>query len=42
MCKNIFTELHVYNKETQGYKPFDWRKEEALFAVQRTVFPSTM
>jgi len=41
MMKNIFTECHVYDQEV-NYKPFDYQKEEALFAVQRRVLPSTM
>lgn len=42
MLRNIFTELHVYDKETHGYKAFDWKKEEALFAIQRKVIPNAM
>ncbi len=38
MMKSIFTECHVYDKE-KNYKPFDWKKEEPLFAVQRKVLP---
>ena len=41
MLKNIFTECHVYDKE-KNYKPFDFKKEETLFAVQRAIIPSTM
>lgn len=40
MLKTIFTELHVYDKET-NYKPFDWRKEEPLFALQRQILPNS-
>lgn len=40
MLKTIFTELHVYDRET-NYKPFDWRKEEPLFALQRQVLPNS-
>lgn len=42
MLRNIFTELHVYNEDTYRYKPFDWKKEEPLFAVQRAVIPNGM
>lgn len=42
MLRNIFTELHVYDKETHGYKAFDWKKEEPLFAIQRKVIPNPM
>lgn len=41
MMKNIFTECHVYDKEN-NYKPFDFQKEEALFATQRKYLPNTM
>lgn len=41
MLKNIFTECHVYDKET-NYKPFDFKKEEPLFAVQRALIPNAM
>lgn len=41
MLKNIFTECHVYDKEL-NYKPFDFQKEEPLFAFQRKVIPSAM
>jgi len=41
MMKNIFTELHVYDKE-KNYVPFDFAEEEAFFAAQRKVFPNTM
>jgi len=39
MLKNIFTECHVYDKE-KNYKPFDFKKEEPLFAVQRAIIPA--
>jgi len=42
MLKSIFTELHVYDEKTNGYKPFDWKKEEALFSTQRAVLPNSM
>lgn len=40
MLKTIFTELHVYDAE-KNYKPFDWRKEEPMFALQRQVLPNS-
>ncbi len=42
MLRNIFTELHVYEPKTALYKPFDWKKEEPLFAVQRAIIPNSM
>jgi len=41
MMKNIFTEGHVYDEE-KNYVPFDFAKEEPLFAVQRKVIPDSM
>ncbi len=41
VMKNIITEYHVYDKEN-NYKPFDWAKEEPLFAIQRKMLPDTM
>ncbi len=41
VVKNIITECHVYDSET-NYKPFDYKKEETFFAVQRAVLPNTM
>lgn len=38
VVKNICTECHVYDPNT-NYKPFDFKKEEPLFAVQRRVLP---
>lgn len=38
MLKYIVTECHVYDKQT-NYKPFDFKKEEPLFAVQRSLLP---
>lgn len=38
VMKNIFFELHVYDKD-KNYKPFDFKKEELMFTVQRKVFP---
>ncbi|KAG2492805.1 hypothetical protein HYH03_008965 [Edaphochlamys debaryana] len=40
MVKNICTECHVYDPKT-NYKPFDFKKEEPLFAVQRAIIPDT-
>lgn len=39
MLKNIFTELHVYDKE-KNYIPFDFdqKEEKPLFAAQRKFF----
>jgi len=42
VVKNAVLECHLYDKETYGYKAFDWKKEEALFAFQRKVMPNTM
>jgi hypothetical protein len=28
--------------QDKNYKPFDWEKEEALFAMQRRVLPNGM
>ncbi len=39
MMKTIFTELHVYD-EQKNYIPFDWQKEEPLYAVQRKFLPN--
>lgn len=41
MLKNIVTECHIYD-ETNNYKPFDFAKEEPLFAVQRKLYPDVM
>eukprot|EP00887_Chlorella_sp_A99_P001620 scaffold8.g1620.t1 len=41
MMKYIFTECHVYDKE-RCYVPFDFEKEEALFAIQRKMLPEKM
>lgn len=41
MCKNIFTECHLYDKDT-NYKPFDFEKEEPFLAWQRRVLPNGM
>lgn len=41
LIKNICTECHVYDKET-NYKPFDWKKEELMFAIQRRILPNGM
>nr|QWW89552.1 Delta12 fatty acid desaturase [Chromochloris zofingiensis] len=41
MMKNIFTELHVYDKD-KNYRPFDAESEEPFFAVQRKVIPSAL
>ena len=41
MLKNIVTECHVYDAK-DNYKPFDFKQEEPMFALQRKVFPSTM
>ncbi|KAG2443292.1 hypothetical protein HYH02_009362 [Chlamydomonas schloesseri] len=40
VVKNICTECHVYDEKV-NYKPFDYQKEETLFAVQRRVLPDT-
>lgn len=37
----IFTHCHVYDEE-QNYVPFDFKKEEPFFAVQRKVLPENM
>lgn len=37
----IFTHCHVYD-EKQNYVPFDFKKEEPFFAVQRKVLPESM
>ena len=42
MMKTIFTELHVHDEPTGGYKPFDFKKEEPLWAVQRAIIPDSM
>lgn len=39
--KNIITHCHVYDKDLI-YKPFDFKKEEPLFAFQRKVLPDGM
>jgi omega-6 fatty acid desaturase (delta-12 desaturase) len=39
MMKTIFTELHVYD-EQKNYIPFDWQKEEPLYALQRKFLPN--
>lgn len=41
MLKNIITECHIYDEEN-NYKPFDFAKEEPMFAVQRQMIPNTM
>ena len=41
VVKNICTECHVYDQQ-KIYKPFDFKKEEALFAIQRKVLPDTV
>lgn len=41
MMKTIFTELHVFDPVT-NYKPFDYKGEEPLFALQRKVIPNAM
>lgn len=41
MLKNIITECHIYDAEN-NYKPFDFAKEEPMFAVQRNLIPNTM
>ncbi len=41
MMKNIFTECHVYD-ENSNYKPFDFQKENAFLAVQRRWLPNGM
>jgi hypothetical protein len=40
VVKNICTECHVYD-ETVNYKPFDYKQEETLFAVQRRLLPDS-
>jgi omega-6 fatty acid desaturase (delta-12 desaturase) len=40
VVKNICTECHLYD-EQKIYKPFDFKKEEPLFAIQRKVLPNT-
>lgn len=37
----ITTHCHVYDKE-KNYVPFDFEKEEPLFAFQRKVLPDSM
>ena len=39
--QTIFTELHVFDPVT-NYKPFDYKGEEPLFALQRKVIPNAM
>jgi omega-6 fatty acid desaturase (delta-12 desaturase) len=41
MVKGIVTECHLYDPET-NYKPFDFKKEEPLFALQRKFLPNSM
>nr|QKY14963.1 omega-6-FAd, chloroplast isoform (O6F) [Polytomella parva] len=41
MLKYIFTELHVYDR-VKNYKPFDFKKEEPMFAIQRKFLPDSM
>ncbi len=41
VMKNIFTECHVYD-EQNNYKPFDYKKEEPFFALQRRWLPNGM
>jgi acyl-lipid omega-6 desaturase (Delta-12 desaturase) len=38
MVKSIVTQCHVFD-EKSNYVPFDWKKEEKFFAVQRNAFP---
>ncbi|GLI71324.1 hypothetical protein VaNZ11_016484 [Volvox africanus] len=40
VVKNICTECHVYD-EVVNYKPFDFKQEETLFAVQRKIIPDS-
>ncbi|GLC49668.1 hypothetical protein PLESTB_000273500 [Pleodorina starrii] len=40
VVKNICTECHVYDEKI-NYKPFDFKKEEPLFAVQRRILPDS-
>lgn len=39
MMKNIFTELHFYDDKA-NYVPFDFKKEEWFWALQRKVLPN--
>jgi acyl-lipid omega-6 desaturase (Delta-12 desaturase) len=41
VVKNICTECHVYDEQT-NYKPFDYKKEEPFFALQRRWLPNGM
>lgn len=38
VVKNICTECHVYDDKV-NYKPFDFKKEEPLFEIQRKIIP---
>ncbi|GIL92555.1 hypothetical protein Vretimale_18971 [Volvox reticuliferus] len=40
VVKNICTECHVYD-EVVNYKPFDYKQEETLFAIQRKIIPDS-
>jgi len=41
IMKNIFTELHVYDKE-KNYVPMDQKKSEKFFTLQREYLPDSM
>jgi len=41
VVKNAIIECHVYDKDT-NYKPFDFKKEEFMFALQRRILPNGM
>ena len=41
MVKNIMLECHLYDKD-KNYKPFDFKKEEPMFAFLRKVVPNSM
>lgn len=41
VVKNVVTECHVFDEKT-CYKPFDFKNEEVMFAIQRKILPNGM